>query len=67
MNCNKYFLLSLIFISCVSAQESNLKKIDISLLGGLSSVLEAKTRLTHTERDDLYEGQRRSDINSWRL
>ena len=25
--------------------------------GGLSSVLEAKTRLTHTERDDLYEGR----------
>ena len=25
--------------------------------GGLGSVLEAKTRLTHTERDDLYEGR----------
>ena len=25
--------------------------------GGLSSVLEAKTRLTHTERDDLYENR----------
>ncbi len=25
--------------------------------GGLSSVLEAKTRLTHTERDELYEGR----------
>ena len=25
--------------------------------GGLSSVLEAKTRLTHTERDDLYEAR----------
>jgi hypothetical protein len=25
--------------------------------GGLSSVIEAKTRLTHTERDELYEGR----------
>ena len=38
MNYSKYFLLYLILISCVSTQESNLKKIDITLLGGVREV-----------------------------
>ncbi len=38
MNYSKYFLLSFIFISFVFTQESNLKKIDITLLGGVREV-----------------------------